>query len=97
MIENCSLCNRPIEGKQSKHHLVPVLVGGKDSETVLLHQICHDKIHSVFTERQLAYEYNTISKLLEHEEIKKFVTWVSKKANDFYDSSKKNKSKPGWR
>ncbi len=61
---NCPLCNRNIEGKKSYHHLIPVLKGGKDGEQILLHQICHDKIHSVFTEQELATKYNTIEKLI---------------------------------
>ena len=94
---NCLLCKRDIEGRQSKHHLIPVLKGGKNGEQVMLHKICHDKIHSVFTENELAKTYNTIEKILENEEIKSFVKWVSNKPNDFYDSSKKNKLKKGWR
>lgn len=95
---SCPLCKRDIEkGNQSKHHLVPVLKGGKHGEKVTLHEICHDKIHSVFTETELARHYNTIEKLLTHDEIIAFVKWVSKKPNDFYDSSKKNNNKKGWR
>jgi len=93
----CPLCKREIEGKQSDHHLVPVLKGGKNGEQVTLHHICHNKIHSVLTENELAKYYNTIEKLLTHEEIISFVKWVSKKPNDFYDSSKKNNNKKGWR
>lgn len=87
----CPLCKRQIEGKSSYHHLIPVLKGGKNGPTVLLHQICHDKIHSLFSERELQVNYNTIEKLLQNEEMNKFVKWVSKRPNDFYDSSKKVK------
>lgn len=83
---NCPLCQRELIEKTSsvdKHHLVPKSLGGK--EMVLIHRICHQKIHSLFTERELKNTYNTIEKLLSHEEIQKFIKWVSKKAPDFYD------------
>lgn len=93
----CLICKREIDGNSSKHHLVPVLKGGNRSGTVILHRICHDKIHSLFTEQQLAIQYNTIDKLLESEDVKKFVKWVENKPSSFYDGSKKNNKKPGYR
>lgn len=93
----CPLCTRIIDVNPSDHHLIPVLKGGRRGEKVTLHVICHGKIHSVFTERQLAAHYNTIERLLEHEEIQKFVKWVKNKPTDFKDGSKKNNAKPGWR
>lgn len=41
-VPTCALCLRPIppQAKQSVHHLVPKLKGGKGGETVLLHHIC---------------------------------------------------------
>lgn len=94
---NCLLCKREIEGHGSEHHLIPVLKGGRRGPTVILHKVCHDKIHSLFTERELEVSYNTIESLLANEEVQKFVKWVSKKPNDFYDSSRKSNAKPGWR
>ena len=69
--EKCPLCGRELGGKQSEHHLIPILKGGKNGDKVLLHQICHDKIHSLFKESELKYTFNTIEKLLKHEEIQK--------------------------
>ncbi|MFN8299365.1 MAG: HNH endonuclease [Chitinophagales bacterium] len=83
----CPLCGRPVEGRSSKHHLVPKSKGGKHEDTVLMHHICHNKIHSLFTEREIQVHYNTIDKLMANEEIQRFVKWVSKKPNDFYDGS----------
>ena len=70
------------------HHLTPKLKGGKKGPRVTLHKVCHKKIHSLFTEGELARSYNTLGKLLEHPEIQKFIEWVSKKHPEFYESSK---------
>ena len=55
----CPICNRMmIEGPSvDKHHFVPKSEGGVD--TVFIHRVCHSKIHSLFTEKELAEEYNT--------------------------------------
>ncbi len=87
----CPLCNREmIFGKKvSKHHLVPKCHKGK--ETLYLHDICHQKIHSVFSEKQLAKEYNNVEALLSNQEIQKFVEWVKKKPIDFFDVNRDTK------
>ncbi len=89
----CPLCKRELGALQntSKHHLRPKSKGGKYTDTVVLHRICHRKIHSVFTENELKNQYYTIELLLEHEEIIKFVKWVSKKSPEFYEKSRKMK------
>lgn len=91
----CPLCKREmIKGvRTSKHHLVPKSEKGK--ETLYLHDICHQKIHSVFTEKELAKEYNNVDALLTNLEIQKFVQWVKNKPVDFYDSNRdtNNRSK----
>ena len=84
----CPLCEREIDKQKSKHHLTPVLKGGRNKETVDLHDICHSKIHSLLTEKQLASQYNTIEKLLTNQEIQKFVKWVKTKPINFFDGSK---------
>lgn len=89
----CSLCGRPIAEPCNKHHLLPVSEGGKNTPTILLHKICHDKIHAVFTEKELKRQYNTIGKLQQHEEIAKFIKWVRNKEPQFYDKSVKSKNR----
>jgi hypothetical protein len=89
-IELCVLCGRPLAKPFNKHHLIPKSRGGKHTPTVLLHKICHDKIHSVLTEKELKHYYHTIERIKQVEEIDTFITWVSKKPDDFYDSSVKS-------
>jgi hypothetical protein len=95
MVTSCPLCDRELVPGPSidEHHLIPRLKGGKNGPKVMLHKVCHSKIHSIFKESELARVYNTIEKLLEHEEIQKFVKWVTKKHPEFYESNKMNNHK----
>ncbi|WP_116085795.1 HNH endonuclease [Tropicimonas sp. IMCC34011] len=82
----CPLCLRPIPPgvRQSRHHLVPRLRGGKGGETVLLHQICHSTIHAHLSETDLARSYATPEALRAHPEIGRFAAWVARRPPDFY-------------
>ena len=98
MIEErvCPICQRPLTKESaSEHHLIPKTFKGK--ETVTLHRICHQKIHTVFSEREMLNNYNTIERLLENEDVRKFVKWVAKKEPDYYDSSKDTKGRKSKR
>ncbi len=88
----CPLCERPIPPDQAdEHHLVPKCKGGRVTET--MHRICHRQIHALFTEGELETRYDTAEALLEHPEIKKFVSWVKKKPPGFYERSKMSNGK----
>lgn len=82
----CPLCERPIppEAKQSLHHLVPKLRGGKGGETVRLHQICHNEIHATLSETELARNFNTIAALKGHPRLATFIAWVRKRPPTFH-------------
>lgn len=81
----CPLCGReiPPDVKQSKHHLVPKLKGGKGGPTVLLHHICHREIHATLTEAELARDYATVEALRAHPRLAKFARWVAKRPPGF--------------
>ena len=85
----CPLCGRPIPpgARQSLHHLVPKLKGGKGGPTVLLHQICHNEIHATLTEAELARDYATIEALRAHPRLAKFIAWVAKRPPGFHSRS----------
>ncbi len=70
-----------LPGSANLHHLIPKSFGGRG--TVLLHRICHDKIHATLSERDLARDYATIEALLGHPEIKRFVAWISRRPPGF--------------
>ncbi len=81
----CPLCDRPIPAdvKQSRHHLIPKLKGGKGGPTVLLHDICHREIHATLTEAELARDFATITALRAHPRLQRFVAWVRKRPPGF--------------
>lgn len=85
----CPLCQRPIppHAKQSLHHLIPRLKGGKGGPTVLLHQICHNEIHATLTEAELARDYHTPEALRRHPRLAKFAAWVAKRPPDFHSKT----------
>lgn len=91
--KKCPLCDRYITKNSyfDEHHLIPKSLGGK--ETITLHRICHSKIHSLFTERDLKNNYYTIKLLKTHPEIQKFIKWVSKKDSSFHSKTKKSKKR----
>lgn len=93
ILGQCPLCGRDlIEGPTvNEHHLLPKSLKGKD--TITLHKICHSKIHSVFTERELFNYYHTIERLLENEEIQKFVKWVAKKEPEYRGKNRRMNDK----
>ena len=88
---HCPLCGRPLAEPITKHHLIPLSRGGKGTDTIPMHQICHTKIHAVLTEKELRDYYHTIERLHEQEEIQKFIKWVSKKEPTYFDKSIKMK------
>jgi len=86
----CDLCKRNVP-EVTKHHLIPRTrhKNKKNKKNfdrvevrerlIMLCRPCHRNIHAQLTEKQLEYDYNTIEKLLEHSEIKKFTDWISNK------------------
>jgi 5-methylcytosine-specific restriction endonuclease McrA len=87
----CPLCGRILAEPVSRHHLIPLSKGGKDTPTILMHKVCQNKVHAVFNETELKNYYHTIERILENEEMIKFVKWVKKKELAFCDVSIKKK------
>lgn len=89
----CPICDRVlIKGSSiDEHHFIPKSKGGKPSDKITLHKVCHQKLHQTFTNKELEREYNTPEKCKEHEEIKKFIKFISKKDPEYYSSNKQIK------
>lgn len=78
----CPLCQRPIPPEQrDAHHFVPKSRGGRSTQ--LLHRLCHRQIHAIFSETELARQYNTAEALLAHPAMRSFVDWVKDKPPGF--------------
>lgn len=85
----CPLCDRFIPPSQrDAHHLVPKSKGGR--ETAWLHRICHRQIHALFTETELQRQYASVAALREHPEMGRFLQWVRRKPDDFYERTRKS-------
>jgi hypothetical protein len=88
----CSLCRRELgEVLIQHHHLVPKTFGGK--ETVVIHKMCHQKIHATFSVRELQHHYHTMERLVDHTEMQKFINWISTKPIDYYDKNDDTQSR----
>jgi hypothetical protein len=86
----CPLCDRAIPKPQrDEHHLIPKSHGGR--HTAVLHRICHRQIHAVFTETELARQYNSIDLLKQQEEMAGFIAWVRLKPDDFFERTRKSR------
>ena len=85
-MKKCPICHRILlEGTYDEHHLVPKTFKGK--ETIIIHRMCHTKLHATFSENEMYQFYHTVERIIEHPEIQKFIKWISKKAPGFYDKN----------
>ncbi len=81
----CPLCGRPLGQRIERHHVIPKSRGGR--EVVDLHPICHRKIHSIFSNTELA-RLATIDALKSHPEMQTFIRWVQKRPPDFHSRTR---------
>ncbi|CAG8496703.1 5932_t:CDS:2 [Funneliformis caledonium] len=84
----CLMCHRHMP--LTFHHLVPKMMHKRvikkklytkdqcNARGIYICRPCHSACHKMISHEQMAYEYNTLDKLLEHEEVSKFVNWASK-------------------
>ena len=88
----CPICKRETPSQhQEKHHLIPRSKKGK--KTVLVCRSCGDMIHKLFTLKELAKKYNTVEAILTHEDVQKWIIWISKKPDDFSVCMARKKSR----
>ncbi|AOY92928.1 HNH endonuclease [Cupriavidus sp. USMAA2-4] len=92
---SCPLCGRLLVPGPSTdlHHPVPRSQGGR--EVVEMHRVCHQKIHSVFSEAELAATYHDWRRLRSHPAIADFIRWIARKPPEFYDRSRTTLARRG--
>ncbi len=76
---NCALCEREI-AKLTEHHLKPKsrLKKGETTPTIWICWVCHRQIHALFSNLQLADEYDSLERLRDEPRMKKFLGWIRK-------------------
>ena len=99
MKNKCPICGREDGGEMQDHHLKPVTFKSRTKEVhdpgnfVRIHKVCHQKIHASFSEHDLYNYYHTVERIVENEEMEKFIKWISKKPVEFYDKNDDTKSR----
>jgi len=85
----CELCGR--ENVLTFHHLIPVTLHKNKwfkknftrdemREGInICKNDCHKQIHKLIPEKEMGKYYNTLSKLLNHSKVKKYIKWIKKK------------------
>lgn len=86
----CELCNRNVS-TITEHHLIPLEKGGKKFETIYLCPTCHAQIHALFTNRELAGQFNTLEALKKDMRIIKFLRFIKNIPGDAYVEIKKSR------
>ncbi|WP_339487126.1 hypothetical protein [Pseudomonas sp. EL_65y_Pfl2_R95] len=92
--EACELCAR--KALLTRHHLIPKSLHNKTyvqkryakteriTATLWLCRACHNQVHRLFTEKELALSYNTRDSLLSDERLRTFVVWLADKPAGFH-------------
>ena len=91
--ETCELCGR--RAPLTRHHLIPKALHDKPyvqkryarseriTATLWVCRPCHNQIHKVFGEKELAVAYNNREALLADPRIRTFVDWLATKPDEF--------------
>ena len=97
-LSTCDLCGREVS-VVTRHHLVPrTRHSNKRNKKEFSRQevkkriawlchACHDHVHTLFNEKTLERELNTLELLAGHPEMKRFLEWIRKRSADFQSGS----------
>ena len=67
----------------------------KGKEQFPIHKICHRKIHSAFTEKELMQAFHTWEALRTDAEIQTFIAWVARKDPGYFSRTTSTNRKKG--
>ncbi len=86
----CPNCKRVLDDKyMTKHHLTPRQKGGSHSEKIDLCISCANHLHNLYSNSKLKREFNTLEKIINDPEMKKFGEWIGQR--DIIDIRHSNK------
>ena len=88
----CQICG--VNDNLTKHHLIPQVKdrrSRKSAETISICSLCHTTIHAKFNESYLRDNLNTLEKILENDQMKKYIEWRKK-----HMGFKSNSTKRSW-
>ena len=88
--QHCPVCHRLIEDPShgTRHHWVPKSRGGKFM--MPLHRMCHQTIHSLFSNARLEKQLATPQALRAHPKLQPYLSWIRSKPSAYYDRSRKS-------
>ena len=94
----CPICDRDLEPNTTDlHHFIPKQCGGAKIPPVEIHKFCHSKIHSLFSNKELAKKYYSAELLRSHPDMEKFIIWVRNKAPSYYDKNTQSATRRKYR
>lgn len=88
-MEKCELCGR--KNELTFHHLIPRCLHKNkwfkknftreemNKGIYICKSDCHKEIHKFIPEKEMGKDYNTVSKLLEHPKVSKYIEWIKDK------------------
>jgi uncharacterized protein YlaI len=91
--DRCELCQREVS--LTRHHLIPKALHNKPyvqktfakseriTATLWVCRACHNQIHRLFSEKELALVYNSREALMADERLQTFVAWLAAKPPGF--------------
>lgn len=99
--DGCELCGRP--ERLTRHHLIPRTRHNKKrtqrqfakvvmrTRVLWICRACHNHIHDVLSEKELAADYHSREALLAHPDIRRFVAWIRTRPPGFKPASRSMK------
>ena len=73
----CELCERDVN-RLTVHHLIPRDEDGHHGPKANICPACHKQIHTLFDNKRLARELNSLDRLKDEPEMRKFLGWIKK-------------------
>lgn len=79
-ILQCPNCKRILDKKyMTRHHSTPRQKGGSNSEKIALCQSCANHLHNLYSNSILKKDFNTLEKIINDPQMRKFGEWIGKR------------------